>query len=506
MNIYPDLEDNISCIRESLGNSKDFIVREMVLGKEREVRMALTYIDGLVNKDSVFRLMESLLLHANTVGRNEYDTFARHLVITVGDIGYKTDFAGIQDAIASGHAVIWMDAASMAIVVNTCGGERRQVTEPVSQTVVRGPQDGFTESLDTNISLVRRRIRSPNLRVEGQQIGRVTKTEIALMYINGLVKEDVLRELKTRLGKIDIDGVLESSYIEEFIQDETYTVFPTVNNSERPDVVAAALLEGRVAIFVDGTPFVLLVPGLFTQFLQSPEDYYHRSDFGLLRVLRYIALFVSLLAPALYIAITTFHQEMIPTSLLISLAAQREGIPFPAFIEALMMEVTFELLREAGIRMPRAVGTSISIVGALVLGQATVEAGLVSPAMVIIVSITAITGFIFPSFEIGISIRVLRFAFMGLAASFGFFGVIIGLIALVLHLCHLHSFGIPYMAPFAPFRAAAQKDNVIRVPWRQMSSHTGAGSQQSSSNNRKQAKFRFMRFKMSEPDDEGGSA
>jgi spore germination protein KA len=291
------------------------------------------------------------------------------------------------------------------------------------------------------------------------------------MYINGLVKDDVLKKLNERLGNISIDGILESSYIEEFIQDETYTVFPTVNNTERPDVVAAALLEGRVAIFVDGTPFVLLVPGLFTQFLQSPEDYYHRSDFGLLRLLRYLAFIISLLAPALYIGITTFHQEMIPTSLLISLAGQREGIPFPAFIEALLMEVTFELLREAGIRMPRAVGTSISIVGALVLGQASVEAGLVSPAMVIIVSITAITGFIFPSFEIGISIRILRFAFMGLAASFGFFGIIIGLIALVLHLCHLQSFGVPYMTPFAPFQAKEQRDNIVRVPWWQMYSH-----------------------------------
>ncbi|WP_238403230.1 spore germination protein [Paenibacillus mesophilus] len=485
MNIHPSLADNISRLRDSFGNSKDFVVRELVIGKEREVRMAFTYIDGLVDKDSVFRLMESLLQHADEIVRNEFDGFVRHLLITVGDVGYKTDFAGIQACILAGETVIWTDLSSTAIVVKTRGGERRQVTEPVSQTVVRGPQDAFTESLDTNVSLVRRRIKHPNLWIESRHIGRITRTEVALLYINGLVKEELLQELQTRLDKIDIDGVLEGNYIEEFIQDETFTVFPTVNNTERPDVAAAALLEGRVAIIVDGTPFVLLVPGLFTQYLQSPEDYYHRSDYGLLRILRYTALLISLLAPALYIAITTFHQEMLPTSLLISLAAQREGIPFPAFIEALMMEVTFELLREAGIRMPRAVGTSISIVGALVLGQAAVEAGLVSPAMVIIVSITAITGFIFPSFEIGISIRILRFAFMGLAASFGFFGIIVGLIALVLHLCHLQSFGVPYMTPFAPFKAAEQEDSIVRVPWWLMYSHLGAqaaGKRQQSSN------------------------
>lgn len=471
VNISSSVAEHIARLTESFGNSKDLIVRDLTFGQDHEIRLALAYVEGLVDKDSVFRLMESLLLHSGKVGPYEFEAFARRLVVTVGDIDWKTDFADIQISILAGDCILWMDGVTEALVVSTRGGAQRQVTEPVTQTVVRGPQEGFTESLQTNISLVRRRIKDPNLWVETKQIGSVTKTDVALLYINGTVKEGVLHKLRERLAGIAIDGVLESSYIEEFIQDGKRTVFPTVNNTERPDVVAAALLEGRVAICVDGTPFVLLVPGLFTQFLQSPEDYYHRSDYGLLRVLRYVAFLISLLAPALYIAITTFHQEMLPTSLLISLAAQREGIPFPAFVEALMMEITFELLREAGIRMPRAVGTSISIVGALVLGQASVEAGLVSPAMVIVVSITAITSFIFPSFEIGISIRLLRFTFMGLAASFGFFGIIIGLIALVLHLCHLQSFGIPYMTPFAPFRLSGQIDNVVRVPWRDMYSH-----------------------------------
>ena len=234
------------------------------------------------------------------------------------------------------------------------------------------------------------------------------------MFIKGIVNDKVVEEVRKRLDRIDIDGILESGYIEELIQDETYTPFPTVYNTERPDVIAAGLLEGRIAILVDGTPFVLLVPALFTQYFQSAEDYYQRSDFGLLRMLRYLALFIALLGPSLYIAITTFHQEMLPTALLISLAAQREGVPFPAFIEALMMEVTFEILREAGVRMPRAVGQAVSIVGALVIGQAAVEAGIVSAAMVIVVSITAIANFSFPSFNMAISIRILRFVFDGI--------------------------------------------------------------------------------------------
>jgi spore germination protein KA len=258
---------------------------------------------------------------------------------------------------------------------------------------------------------------------------------------------------------------LESGYIEELIQDETYTPFPTVYNTERPDVIAAGLLEGRVAILIDGTPFVLLVPALFGQFNQAAEDYYQRADIGtLLRLLRYLSFFIALLGPSLYIAITTFHQEMIPTPLLISLAAQREGVPFPAFIEALVMELTFEILREAGVRLPRAVGQAVSIVGALVIGQAAVEAGIISAAMVIVVSVTAIASFVFPSYNMAISVRILRFGLMGLAASFGLFGITLGLIAIVLHLCSLRSFGIPYMSPFAPFILADQKDMLFKVP------------------------------------------
>lgn len=462
------LQDNIDQLQHIFGNSGDLIVRELTFGDTPEVHMAFVYLDGMADRTSVYRLIESISNQAVQEGWTTSTDVLSLSRITIGDIRTQTDFEAIQESILSGETVIFTDRENQAISVDTVGFEHRNVTEPISQTVVRGPQEGFTETLQTNVALIRRKIKDPNLWMEVNPIGRITKTKVAIMYMNGLVKESTLQEVRSRLQRIDIDGILESNYIEEFIQDKTFTVFPTINNSERPDVVAASLLEGRVAILIDGTPFVLLVPALFTQFLQSAEDYYHRSDFGLLRLLRYLAFLISLFGPSTYIAVTTFHQEMLPTALLISLASQREGIPFPAFIEALIMEVTFELLREASIRMPRAIGTAISIVGALVLGQSAVEAGLVSPAMVIVVSITAIAGFIFPSFDIGISARVLRFGFMGLAASFGFYGMFLGMIALVLHLCHLQSFGVPYMSPFAPFSKSDQKDNVIRVPWWKM--------------------------------------
>ncbi|MFC4306039.1 spore germination protein, partial [Cohnella boryungensis] len=245
--------------------------------------------------------------------------------------------------------------------------------------------------------------------------------------------------------------------------------FPTIYNSERPDTVAAGLLEGKVAILVDGTPFVLLVPGLFIQFFQSAEDYYQRSDSSsLLRILRYVSFLIAMLAPSAYIAITTFHQEMLPTGLLINLAAQREGVPFPAFVEALLMEITFEILREAGVRMPKNVGQAVSIVGTLVIGQAAVDAGIVSAAMVIIVSITAISSFVIPAVNMSISVRMIRFLLMGLAASFGLFGILMGTLLLVLHLCSIESFGVPYMQSFSPFNWDDQKDGLVRLSWKRM--------------------------------------
>lgn len=468
MKLHLSLAHNIEHIKNAFGNSDDLVFRELSFGTAPEIKLACIYIDGMVDQTAIYRLLHSVVQQIRGPEWNTSSTFMDQLQIFVGNIKYHSEFHSIKQAMLSGSTLIFCDGEMTAISVETIGYESRSVTEPQSQTVVRGPQEAFTENIQTNVTLIRRKIKDPNLWLERKEIGRVTKTNVAIMYIHGLANDSTINELRERLQKIDIDGILESNYIEELIQDKRRTIFPTVENTERPDVTAAALLEGKIAILVDGTPFVLLVPVLFVQFFQSAEDYYHRSDFGVLRALRYIAIFISMLAPGVYIALTTFHQEMLPTHMLISIAAQREGIPFPAFIEALIMEITFELLREAGVRMPRAVGSAISIVGALVLGQSAVEASLVSPAMVIVVSITAISGFIFPSFEIGISLRILRFVFMALAASFGLYGIFIGLMVLVLHLSHMESFGVPYMSPFTPYQAKDQKDAIIRAPWWKM--------------------------------------
>ncbi|MFD1036924.1 spore germination protein [Virgibacillus byunsanensis] len=468
--LKPELTNNIANIKKVIGDSSDVVIREVQVGDTKEIKAGIIYVSGLVEKTAIQDyILESLMIDTTNMKQNDdkqntITTFKASL-LTVGEINDIFDFEALFNHLLSGDTIILLDGQSQGLSAGTRGWKDRGVTEPTSQDVIRGPKDSFSETLETNIALVRRRIKDTNLRVETKKIGRRTKTDVAVMFIKGVANDKVVKEVRKRLDRIDVDAILESGYIEELIQDETFTPFPTVYNSERPDVVSANILEGRIAILVDGTPFVLTLPALFIQFFQSSEDYYQRSEIGtLIRFIRYLAFFLSLVTPSAFIAVTTFHQEMLPTELLISLGEQREGVPFPAFVEALMMEITFEILREAGVRMPKAIGSAISIVGALVLGQAAVEAGIVSAAMVIIVSLTAISSFVMPSYNLAIAFRMLRFVLMALAASFGLFGIILGLIIMVLHLSSLRSFGVPYLSPLAPFIAADQKDTIFRVP------------------------------------------
>lgn len=469
-----NLGQNLQRIRQTVGNSTDIIIREVRMGKDGDQTIAILYTDGLADKNIISDfIMESMMLDNSLSGdvedriqtsSNVMQILKDH-ALTIGDIHDITDFKNLYNALLSGDAVILIDGQTQGIVASARGWKDRGVTEPASENVVRGPREGFSETLRTNTALLRRKIKDPNLWLETKQIGRVTKTDVAVMYIKSIANDKLVAEVHERLNRIDVDSILESGYIEELIQDETFTPFPTVYHSERPDVIAAELLEGKIAILVDGTPYVLIVPALFVSFLHAAEDYYQRADISsLIRVLRYIGILISLLGPSLYVAITTFHQEMLPTPLLIGLAAQREAVPFPAFIEAAMMEFTFEILREAGVRMPKYIGAAVSIVGTLVIGQAAVEAGIVSAVMVIVVSITAISSFVLPAYNMSTAFRMLRFPLMGLAASFGLFGIIVGGIALILHMCSLRSFGIPYMTPFAPIVPTDTKDTLFRLP------------------------------------------
>lgn len=472
--LFEELETNLQAIRETLGNSTDIIIRNLPVGYEGNQSIAILYTDGLADQNIITDfIMKSVMLDIKLFDRadrkialpSDAIQALKNYALTIGDIKDVSDFDALYQALLSGDTIILIDGHKQGIVCSTPGWKDRAVTEPSAENVVRGPRESFVESLRTNTALIRRKIKDPNLWLETMQIGRLTRTDVAIMYMKGIANDKLVQEVRDRLNRIDVGSIFESGYIEESIQDETFSPFPTIFNSERPDVIAAALAEGRVAILVDGTPIALIIPTLFSSFLQAPEDYYQRADISsFVRLLRYLGILVSLFGPSMYVAFTTFHQELLPTQLLISSAAQREQVPFPAFIEALLMELTFEILREASIRMPRNIGAAISIVGTLVIGQAAVQAGIVSAAMVIVVSFTAISSFILPSYNMSIAFRLLRFPYMALAASFGLFGIIAGVIVLVLHLCSLRSFGIPYMAPFAPLIPADNKDSIIRLP------------------------------------------
>ncbi|HEX7065915.1 MAG TPA: spore germination protein, partial [Bacillales bacterium] len=416
--LYEDLSANLKKIKKTLGKSEDIVVREWTIeGEDTTMRVAAIYMSGLVDEQLVNDFV-SKSLPSEAPRERGISPFLEHRGPSAEKLKVLDQWDSLINAILSGDTILLADGSTEVVSGDTKGGKTRNISQPNTQLVIRGPQEAFNETISTNIALIRRRIKSPNLRLEAMKIGKVTQTEISLMYIEGIVNTKVLKEVKRRLSEIKIDGILESGYIEQLIQDQTLTPFPTIYNTERPDVVVGNLLEGRVAILVDGTPFVLVVPAVFVQFFQSPADYYqHFLIASFLRLLRLLAFLFTMLIPAMYIALTTFHQEMIPTTLVISLAAQHEGVPFPAFVEAMLMAITFEILREAGIRMPRAVGQAVSIVGALVLGEAAVQAGIISAAMVIVVSLTGIASFAVPAYNITVTSRLIRFAMMILAAT-----------------------------------------------------------------------------------------
>lgn len=460
-----NLEADVAQVRETFRHDSDVVFRKIMMTASTSIPVMLMYIEGLTNTELIEESMITPLLEQKKDREPQSPLGEVKGRLASSNVTAVRDFESCYRSLLAGNTLLLIDGVAEGLALHSKSYQERGITESQTEVLVRGPRDAFTEVLRTNTALIRQRLRTTDLRIVSMEIGTRTNTDIAVVYIDHLAEKQIVKEVFERLKKIEVDSILESGYVEELIQDETFTPFPTVSSTERPDAVAGKLLEGRVAILINGTPFALVVPSLFTEFYQVPEDYYQRSDYiTLLRILRLLTLLISLLGPSLYIAITTYHHEMLPPTLLISLYAQREGVPFPAFVEALIMEVAFEIIREAGLRMPRAIGQAVSIVGTLVVGLAAVEAGLVSAAMVIIVAITAISSFVIPAFNMGVAFRILRFPMMGLAASFGLFGVTIGCIVLSLHLCSLRSFGVPYMSPMAPFNINDQKDNLLRVP------------------------------------------
>lgn len=467
-----DLICNIETIKKIMGFASDITVREFSITPGIEIKAAVVLIRGLAERELINeKVIGTLMLNRrfnNVESSTEFFEMIKEYGIPSIYIREEFDVNNIINELVIGNTILLLDGIDKVIIVGSAGWKDRAVSEPSTENVVRGARDAFTENIENNTALIRRRIKSPNLRIESFKIGTETKTTVLVVYIEGIVRDGIVEEVRNRLGGIEIDGIFESGYIEELIQDSPFSPFPQIEHSERPDKVSATILEGRVAILVDTTPFALIVPTIFFQFIQSTEDYYERYAVGTFtRVIRIGAYFISVILPALYIALTSFHQEMIPTTLALSIAASREGVPFPSIGEAFMMEATFEILREAGLRLPKQAGQAVSIVGGLVIGQAAVQAGIVSQAMVIVVSLTGISSFAIPAFNAAASGRLIRFPLMLLASIFGLPGILAGLSIIIIHLNSLRSFGVSYMEPFVSVSKNEFKDIVVKSPpWR----------------------------------------
>ncbi|MEJ6951932.1 spore germination protein [Natronospora cellulosivora (SeqCode)] len=466
------LKDNVKIIEDIIGFSDDVEIRNFEIANKDKTKAAIIFIDGLVNSqiinDNILKpLLDFNLIEENSKEStiNDFASFLERKILSVDEVEINDQLEDLVQGPLMGKTILLIDGYNKGLILNTIGLEFRGVEEPQTEAIIRGPRDGFTENLRVNTSLIRRRIKHPSLRIKNMVVGKYSKTDISICYIEGLTNKYLVEEVKERIANIEIDGIQDSGYIEQLIEDNHYSLFPQLLSSERPDRAVANLLEGRIVIVTDGTPFALIAPVTISVFLQSPEDYYDRFMIAsLLRFIRFIALIITLTLPAFYIALIAYHPEMIPTELALAFAGGRAEVPFPSYIEAFLMAGLMELLREGSVRLPTPIGPTIGIVGALIIGEAAVTANIVSPFMVIIIATTTIASFAIPNYSAAIALRLLQFPLMIMASIFGLYGIILGLIIISIHLVSLKSFGIPYMTPMAPSRINDMKDTLVNVP------------------------------------------
>jgi spore germination protein KA len=477
--IFTKMSDNLDFLKYKYNAliSKDVIIREFsLLAHNIQYKAFVMYIDGMVDSPSINKFILTPLMM-----RNESNTFDEkqkkfiseetidnvkikkiksekelHLsdfiynaLIPQNSVEKITEFSDIYNAINMGDCILIVDSIDTAFDIDVKGFKQRSIDTPANEVVVRGSQEAFVENIRTNTSMIRRIVNNENLVFETSTVGKITKTKVAIGYIKNIANPDLVSEVTYRINNLDIDYLISSGQLEQLIQDSPNSLYPQIIATERPDKTTNYLLEGRVIALVNGSPFALIMPGVFTDFLSSPEDLNLKYQFSNLeKIVRLISTFLSVLLPGLYIAITNYHHELIPTELLFTIAAARESIPFPTIVEILIMEISFELIREAGLRVPTPLGTTIGIVGALILGDAAVSATLVSPILIIIVAITGICSFSIPDFSLSFTFRIYRFMYIILGYIAGFLGIGIGIFIQLIFMCNLQSFGTPYITPF----------------------------------------------------------
>lgn len=466
-----DLTENMVLLREKYQNSSDFLTREIRLGG---VRVAFLMIEGMVGLQTMSELLIEPLVERGwpdpAAPKDIFDYVEERSLLAADQKDVFSD-AEVFQFIMSGFVVLLIDGIARGIAFGMQGFNFRGISEPSSETNERGSREGFTEPLRINMTLVRRRIKAPQLKYELLSVGTLSRTDICLIYLTNRVSPGLVRQIRHRIAQIRLDIILTSGYLQPFLEGRPWSLFSDVGTTERPDVLAAKINEGRVAILVDGTPFALIVPYLFSENFQSLDDYSHRAYYAsFIRILKYLSFAAAVLLPGLYVAISTFHPELLPHALLFNIAAAEDVTPFPLMAEALLIHLLFEIMREAGLRLPRPIGHAVSIVGALVIGDAAVTAGLFGAPMVLVVAMTAIASFVVPSLYEPVS--VLRLGFILIGGTLGLYGIALASMLLLINLCTLSSFGSPYMAPISPFSASAMRDTFLRLSFTRLQHHT----------------------------------
>lgn len=463
-----DINNNHMVLKNMMDKCDDVVYRKLTAGKS-DIPLLIAYIDSMVDKERLNSdIMKPLMEKRNWESeKNNINTkIIMEKVLAVSQIKESKSLNQLVDSLLDGNTLLFINGSKTALAIANKNKESRSISESGSERTVRGSQESFVESIEKNINMIRYRIQSPKLAVEMLKMGENTATNVALLYMNEISKKELVDDLRCKLKNIKSNAILASAQVEQLIEDNKWSVFPQIMATDRPDKLAGCLLEGRAVIIVDGTPYALIAPVTFAMFLNSSEDYFERSILtSFIRLMRYSCYLIASTLPALYIALTSYHPGMLPTPLALYITGTRVGLPFPSFIEILFMQFTLEVLVEAAVRLPKAISQTIGIVGGLVLGQAVVIAGLVTPIIVIIVAITALSTFVLPGFTFAQSNRVVRVFLIISAAFFGLYGVVMGWLFILIHLASIESFGVRYLEDFSPYKLTKLKDTLVKVPF-----------------------------------------
>lgn len=471
--ISKDIRENEAYIKERCTGCSDIIIRPMMLGNEKKVRCLVVYIEvavsNMVLEDSV---IGKLINHLWEIPGDEIASFVAENGVGISDTAEFTEMEGAFQAMLAGNAIFFLDGYDKAVKIGSKGYPNMGVSRVESEKVLRGSNEGFTDSVKTNTALIRKRVRSTNLKVEEIKVGVRSDTVVALVYMEELMYPEVLEKLKERLEQFEIDGVLDSGMLEQLAEEDWKSPFPQFETTERPDRAAMEVLDGRLVVICDNSPVAIMLPATFSGFMKSSEDRYNRFEMvSFQRLIRYSAAFIALMISGIYLAVIRFHTQVLPTNLLLSFAEARRGVPFPSIVEILLMELAFELIREAGVRMPGPLGGTIGIVGGLIIGDAAVSANLVSPMTVVVVALSALSSFAIPNEEFSAPFRLLKYGFILLGGLFGIFGLVLGWFLFLGHLAGLTSFQIPYLMPYVGQDVPEyedERDSLLRAPFRMM--------------------------------------